>query len=286
MSRVSRPPRERPERLHCRGWEPSLPDPRLNQQPDPLAPTGSFLRGATPEQVFDLVGNLLEWTHDPRPLLMGRHCVDVRENGEGCAYATMLHGPQHHDFTTGFRCCQVPGTAAPTRGGSGAPTRSFDDPRAPLPASPPSVKYASADAPCPLDMVLVDGDRCVGVRQNCLPWADPPGGCSAAHWGGVREPDAVRGAEVQDAILHRSARVHRAGRGAAPDARVNVRPFGVQSLVGNADEWCVRPGAVPRSVLRGGWWLTGRNRCRAVTDSHGESHAGPQTGFRCCKASR
>jgi formylglycine-generating enzyme required for sulfatase activity len=68
-------------------------------------------------------------------------------------------------------------------------------------------------------------------------------------------------------------------------------PFGVFNMVGNVDEWTTRTApageTLPhRSILRGGWWLTGRNRCRAATDSHGESYAGPQTGFRCCKAAR
>ncbi len=334
----------------------TLNDPRINQQPDTVAPTGSFGRCATPEQVFDLVGNLLEWTRDPRPLLMGGHYVDARENGEGCTYVTMVHGPQYHDFTTGFRCCQVPGMAAPTRGGTGAGSRSFDDPRAPLPPAPIPAKYGSADAPCSLDMVLVEGDRCVGVRQDCLRWADPPGGvpqrtcaefasptpcegprrrmrfcidrleytapgeelplvhvsmreaellcarqgkrlCEEHEWEFACEgPEALpfpygyvrEGArcnhDVQGALFPGGKLVDRR----VPSASLTrcVSPFGVQSLVGNADEWCVRPGAVPRSVLRGGWWLTGRNRCRAVTDSHGESYAGPQTGFRCCKAAR
>jgi formylglycine-generating enzyme required for sulfatase activity len=65
-------------------------------------------------------------------------------------------------------------------------------------------------------------------------------------------------------------------------------PFGVFNLVGNVDEWTTRTTneAPMRSILRGGWWLQGRNRCRAATDSHQETYAGPQTGFRCCKAAR
>ncbi len=65
-------------------------------------------------------------------------------------------------------------------------------------------------------------------------------------------------------------------------------PFGVLNMVGNVDEWTTRPGNERpwRSILRGGWWLTGRNRCRAATESHNEIYAGPQTGFRCCKAAR
>jgi len=41
-----------------------------------------------------------------------------------------------------------------------------------------------------------------------------------------------------------------------------------------------------RAILRGGWWLIGRNRCRAATDNHSELYAGVQTGFRCCRAPR
>ena len=65
-------------------------------------------------------------------------------------------------------------------------------------------------------------------------------------------------------------------------------PFGVLNMVGNVDEWTTRAGNERpwRSILRGGWWLTGRNRCRAATESHNEIYAGPQTGFRCCKGAR
>jgi formylglycine-generating enzyme required for sulfatase activity len=62
-------------------------------------------------------------------------------------------------------------------------------------------------------------------------------------------------------------------------------PFGVRDMVGNVDEWVRKPWATApnRSELRGGWWMTGRNRCRANTSHHDERYAGPQTGFRCCK---
>jgi formylglycine-generating enzyme required for sulfatase activity len=61
-------------------------------------------------------------------------------------------------------------------------------------------------------------------------------------------------------------------------------PFGVMDMVGNVDEWTVREdkGATHRSALRGGWWMPGRNRCRAATTAHDEVYKGPQTGFRCC----
>lgn len=70
------------------------------------------------------------------------------------------------------------------------------------------------------------------------------------------------------------------------DARGNrcVSPFGVRNMVGNLDEWVVRDGIVypHKSALKGGWWLAGRNRCRAATTAHDEVYEGVQTGFRCC----
>lgn len=66
-----------------------------------------------------------------------------------------------------------------------------------------------------------------------------------------------------------------------------VSPFGVRDMIGNVDEWVRQPWARPgkRSELRGGWWMTGRNRCRANTSHHDEKYSGIQTGFRCCKDS-
>jgi sulfatase modifying factor 1 len=64
-----------------------------------------------------------------------------------------------------------------------------------------------------------------------------------------------------------------------------VSPFGVHNMVGNVDEWTVREGtqAPARSALHGGWWLPGRNSCRAATYGHVEWYTGPQVGFRCCQ---
>lgn len=60
-----------------------------------------------------------------------------------------------------------------------------------------------------------------------------------------------------------------------------LSPFGVHNMTGNADEWVERDSP-HRSVLRGGWWLPGRNRCRAATAEHGEGYSASQVGFRCC----
>ncbi len=75
---------------------------------------------------------------------------------------------------------------------------------------------------------------------------------------------------------------HRAPLSAYPEC---LSPFGVHNMVGNVDEWVEREGMAPpsRSALRGGWWLPGRNRCRAATLAHGEEYSGKQVGFRCCK---
>jgi formylglycine-generating enzyme required for sulfatase activity len=75
---------------------------------------------------------------------------------------------------------------------------------------------------------------------------------------------------------------HRAPLSAFPYC---VSPFGVHDMVGNVDEWAEIEGAPigKRSALRGGWWLPGRNRCRAATYGHDEAYTAKQVGFRCCK---
>jgi Sulfatase-modifying factor enzyme 1 len=70
-----------------------------------------------------------------------------------------------------------------------------------------------------------------------------------------------------------------------PDSRPDcTSPFGVRNMVGNVDEWAYRDGFIKpwRAALKGGWWLAGRNNCRAATTGHDEYYNGPQTGVRCC----
>jgi formylglycine-generating enzyme len=62
-----------------------------------------------------------------------------------------------------------------------------------------------------------------------------------------------------------------------------LSPFGVHNMTGNVDEWANREGT-HHSVLHGGWWLPGRNRCRATTAEHGPEYSAKQVGYRCCKA--
>jgi formylglycine-generating enzyme required for sulfatase activity len=83
----------------------SMNDPRLAAVAGTVARTGSFARCAGEEQVFDLVGNVHEWTSAPEGVFRGGYFLDTKTLGEGCGYATEGHGPAYHDYSTGFRCC-------------------------------------------------------------------------------------------------------------------------------------------------------------------------------------
>jgi len=84
----------------------NLNDPRLNQWKGGLAKTGSFRRCRSGAGVFDMVGNLHEWTAAKRGVFRGGYYLDTRINGEGCDYRTTAHAPTYHDYSTGFRCCR------------------------------------------------------------------------------------------------------------------------------------------------------------------------------------
>jgi formylglycine-generating enzyme required for sulfatase activity len=83
-------------------------DPRINQQPDTLSPTGAYTRCRSPDGTADMVGNLHEWIEDDGGTFKGGFYVDAELNGHGCNYTTTLHGPSYHDYSTGFRCCRAP----------------------------------------------------------------------------------------------------------------------------------------------------------------------------------
>ena len=82
-----------------------LDHPCLNQLPDGLARTGDHLGCESAEGVFDLMGNLHEWTSDPAGTFRGGFYVDTVRNGPGCLYRTTAHDVGHRDYSTGFRCC-------------------------------------------------------------------------------------------------------------------------------------------------------------------------------------
>lgn len=84
----------------------TMNDPKLNQTPGSLARTGTHPRCRTPEGVYDMVGNLHEWTADPRGTFRGGYYLDTNLLGEGCDYVTDGHDRAYRDYSTGFRCCK------------------------------------------------------------------------------------------------------------------------------------------------------------------------------------
>jgi len=80
----------------------------INQIPAALAPTGEHPGCVSEEGLFDLMGNLHEWTADPNGTFRGGYYVDTVLNGDGCLYVTTAHNRLHSDYSTGFRCCAEP----------------------------------------------------------------------------------------------------------------------------------------------------------------------------------
>ncbi|HTA93150.1 MAG TPA: SUMF1/EgtB/PvdO family nonheme iron enzyme [Polyangiaceae bacterium] len=87
-----------------------LNDPRLNQWPGGLAKTGAYAASVSPYGVFDLVGNLHEWSAEVAAnghgYFRGGFYGDAELNGAGCDYVTKAHAASYHDYSTGFRCCR------------------------------------------------------------------------------------------------------------------------------------------------------------------------------------
>ena len=89
-----------------RGWGPlELNDPRLNQLDGTVAKTGAYPACVNDFGLYDMVGNLHEWTADPNGTFQGGYWLDTREHGDGCAYRTIAHPFGYRDYSTGFRCC-------------------------------------------------------------------------------------------------------------------------------------------------------------------------------------
>jgi hypothetical protein len=82
-----------------------LEHPCISQIPDTLLPTGAKKECVTPEGVYDMVGNLHEWTADPTGHFRGGYYVETWLNGRGCDYVTTRHAPVYWDYSIGFRCC-------------------------------------------------------------------------------------------------------------------------------------------------------------------------------------
>lgn len=82
-----------------------LNDPRINQLPHTLSRTGARSGCKNTYGVFDMVGNLHEWTADPNGQFRGGYYMDTHRNGDGCFYKTTAHNTSYRDYSTGFRCC-------------------------------------------------------------------------------------------------------------------------------------------------------------------------------------
>lgn len=82
-----------------------LGHPCISQQADTVDRAGENAGCASADGVFDMMGNLHEWTADPAGTFRGGFYVDTKINGEGCLYRTTAHSSSHWDYSTGFRCC-------------------------------------------------------------------------------------------------------------------------------------------------------------------------------------
>jgi hypothetical protein len=67
--------------------------------------TGANAACVSAENVFDLHGNLEEWTADPLGTFRGGYYFSTNLNGDGCLYRTTAHNVHHRDVQIGFRCC-------------------------------------------------------------------------------------------------------------------------------------------------------------------------------------
>lgn len=83
-------------------------DSRLNRVPGSVAKTGSFPHCRNAFGVYDMVGNLHEWTANKDGTFRGGYYLDTHINGDGCSYQTTQHSPDYHDYSIGFRCCADP----------------------------------------------------------------------------------------------------------------------------------------------------------------------------------
>jgi len=130
-----------------RGWGATeLNDPRNNQLEGGLAKTGAYPGCVNDWGAYDMVGNLHEWTADPNGTFQGGYWLDTSQHGDGCAYRTIAHGFEYHDYSNGFRCCAEPITSG---GAATVPGSPHTRPAAPSTATAPVAPTTPAAPPPP-----------------------------------------------------------------------------------------------------------------------------------------
>jgi sulfatase modifying factor 1 len=86
----------------------TMNDPMANQLANTVEPTGDASQCTNAYGVYDMVGNVHEWTDDGH--FRGGYYLDTKLNGPGCEYVTTAHAKSYYDYSTGFRCCADEGT--------------------------------------------------------------------------------------------------------------------------------------------------------------------------------
>ena len=81
-------------------------NPAINELPATVSATGARRACKTEDGIFDMVGNVHEWTSDPAGTFHGG--AYSGKIALGCQYITTAHGFSYHDYSTGFRCCSDP----------------------------------------------------------------------------------------------------------------------------------------------------------------------------------
>ncbi len=129
----------------------AMNDPRLNRLPGTVALTGQFAGCRNSYGVYDMVGNLHEWTANPGGVFRGGYYLDTHIHGQGCEYKTTGHSPRYHDYSIGFRCCQ------PLVAGQTA-----EMPPATNASAPPPQRLRAGER----ELEIQSGDTLIGIAQR------------------------------------------------------------------------------------------------------------------------